>query len=234
MSSEPQGESTTTPPPKRPRHNMPVATEIARGAEAVVTQTPYLSRRAVIKKRLPKSYRHPVLDKKLTSRRLAQEARVLLRLRKIGVKVPALYEVRQDTAELVMEYIEGVALKDMLGGDCGLDDGVGVMKQLGAVVARMHRADIVHGDLTTGNVLVVGDSDVCLIDFGLSHGNGTDEDMAVDLYVLERAVISAHAESAQPLNDAFIEAYANEIGRPSVLTRLAEVRARGRKRDMTG
>lgn len=238
---------------KRPRIEEPVkrpATtaepiEISRGAEALVSRIPYLDRLAVRKERFAKRYRHPELDAKLTSRRLAQEARMLLRLRKAGIRVPALYRVDMKSNILIMEYVPGKALKDFLqSGNHSNGFGNAIMTEAGKAVARMHKCDVVHGDLTTGNIMVLekvnrNDADleqdkVCIIDFGLSSANATEEDMAVDLYVLERAVISAHSESAQPLNDAFLDAYAKELNRPAVMKRLAEVRCRGRKRDMVG
>lgn len=206
-------------------------TEISRGAEAVVSVMDFLGRKAIQKQRLPKRYRHPELDAKLTSRRLQQEARVLLRLRKEGIRVPAVYSVNVKSGLLIMECVQGVTLKKFLKDKH--QGGEDVMRKAGSAVAKMHKCDIVHGDLTTGNILV-HDGKVCIIDFGLSGGNGTEEDLAVDLYVLERAVMSAHSEKAQPLNEAFLVAYAEELRRPEVLKRLDEVRARGRKRDMTG
>lgn len=170
---------------------------------------------------------------------------MLLRLRKVGIRVPALYRVDTKNNVLIMEYVCGKALKEFLQNG-QQEDGYGesIMREAGRLVARMHTCDVVHGDLTTGNIMVLAKSvqdgsatqkdTVCMIDFGLSSGNATEEDMAVDLYVLERAVISAHSESAQPLNDAFLEAYASELNRPAVMKRLAEVRSRGRKRDMSG
>ncbi|CAN8073278.1 unnamed protein product [Agarophyton chilense] len=205
--------------------------ELARGAEAVVSLVHFLGRKAIQKKRFPKRYRHPELDAKLTMRRLQQEARVLLRLRKAGIRVPAVYSLDVKSGLLVMECVNGTTLKEFLQAD--RQGGEEVMRRAGRAVARMHKNEIVHGDLTTGNILV-SEEQVCLIDFGLSSGNGTEEDLAVDLYVLERAVISAHSEKAQPLNEAFLQAYAEELKRPGVIKRLEEVRARGRKRDMTG
>lgn len=217
--------------------------EISRGAEGVVTRLVYLGRLAVRKKRFAKTYRHPVLDARLTSRRLSQEARILLRMRKAGIRVPAIYVVDIKNSVLVMEYLPGMTLKAFLNNE-GEQRGQEIMREAGREVAKMHKCDVVHGDLTTGNIMVVPRTDedgkgcreysVCLIDFGLSSGGGSDEDMAVDLYVLERAVISAHSEAAQPLNETFILAYAQELKRPSVMKRLSDVRARGRKRDMTG
>lgn len=225
-------------PPKRQRVG-DGEVELARGAEGVVTRVSHLGRAAVRKERFSKPYRHPELDAKLTSRRLAAEARALLRLRKAGIRVPAVYLVDVESAVLILEDLGGVSLKDFLRVEGGAE-ALRVMGCAGSEVAKMHQAGVVHGDLTTGNLMVLdragGDAQVCLIDFGLSSAGDScsEEDMAVDLYVLERAVISAHSEAAQPFNEAFLEAYAKQLRRPGVLTRLAEVRMRGRKRDMLG
>lgn len=211
---------------------------IAQGAEGIVTELSYLGRRAVRKERVPKRYRHPELDIKLRTRRLAQEARILLRLRKAGVTVPAVYDVDARRGVLIMEYVTGTSLKCFLQ-EGAVHDTLPVMRAAGREVARMHLADVVHGDLTTGNVMVDVDTEkqyqsIHLIDFGLSYGNSTEEDLAVDLYVFERAVVSSHSEEADSLNEAFLSAYSDVLQRPAVLSRLVEVRARGRKRDMTG
>jgi len=65
----------------------------------------------------------------------------------------------------------------------------------------MHDAEIVHGDLTTSNLMVKDSADsgaapeVVVIDFGLGMMKPNQEDKAVDLYVLERAFISTHPGS---------------------------------------
>jgi TP53 regulating kinase-like protein len=227
---------------KRPRVSGGI--EIARGAEGVISRASYLGRPAIRKERFSKRYRHPLLDKKLTSRRLAQEARVLLRLRKAGIPVPAVYSVDIASSTLVLEDLGGVTLRGFLSSSPDAD-ALAIAYAAGSVVRRMHDAGIIHGDLTTSNMIVRGahpeasesSRSVCLIDFGLSATSGTDEDRAVDLYVLERAVVSAHPERASFLNKAFFESYARSDGATSgspVLAKLDEVRARGRKRDMTG
>jgi TP53 regulating kinase-like protein len=75
-----------------------------------------------------------------------------------------------------------------------------VAKSIGAAIGKLHDAEIVHGDLTTSNIMVTEDdgqltTDVVLIDFGLGMMKPTMEDKAVDLYVLERAFISTHPGS---------------------------------------
>lgn len=213
---------------------------LSQGAEAVLTVVNFFGRRAVRKERIQKQYRHPELDKRLRSRRLNQELRMLTRLRKAGISVPAVYDVDARRCSFVMQAVAGCTLKTFLHGRqlSELDREVeNVMSEVGKVVGRMHGADVVHGDLTTGNVMVKLKKEGCevsVIDFGLSFSNGTEEDLAVDLYVFERAVIAAHSENAQRLNDTFLSAYTTQLERPGVISRLEDVRGRGRKRDMTG
>lgn len=230
---------------KRPRVSS--VTEVARGAESVVTRISFLGYPAIKKERFAKRYRHQVLDSRLTTRRLAQEARVLLRARRAGVRVPALYFVDSGNSALIMEDVGGCTVRDFLrSADPSVAEAT--LRVVGRTVALLHTADIIHGDLTTSNLLVTsghksdvngGDFGVhvVLIDFGLSMTSGTDEDKAVDLYVLERAVIAAHPQRADVLNDAFFDSYCKAVDNRiamSVMHRLEDVRSRGRKRDMTG
>jgi TP53 regulating kinase and related kinases len=202
-----------------------------------VTRTTYLGRPAVRKTRLSKPYRHPDLDARLTARRAAGEARALLRLRRAAVRVPAVYEVDVGAATIVMEFVGGVTMKEALGA-AGAGEGCGLCRAAGEAVRRMHAVDVCHGDLTTSNVLRAGDGGVVLIDFGLSCQSTAEEEKAVDLYVLERAIEATHPGRAAEFVGAFLDGYraassGEEAARP-VLARLEEVRSRGRKRDMTG
>ncbi|CAN0536735.1 unnamed protein product [Ectocarpus sp. 12 AP-2014] len=105
------------------------------------------------------------------------------------------------------------------------------------MVAKMHDAQVVHGDLTTSNFMVrsdPGERDVVAIDFGLASSKPLPEDKAVDLYVLERAFISTH-ENADPLVNEVMRAYkAASRKADATLHKLSEVRRRGRKREMFG
>lgn len=80
----------------------------------------------------------------------------------------------------------------------------------------MHSIDVIHGDLTTSNMLLrtpaastsqtTSEPRVVLIDFGLSYISTLPEDKAVDLYVLERALASTHPEPEdRRKEDRFIE-----------------------------
>lgn len=234
---------TRSPSPKRMRpdtmkRESHQSEELSRGAEGVITRLTYLGREAVRKQRFAKSYRHPALDSKITLQRIQQEARILLRLRTVGVRVPAIYNLDLITSTLILEFVQGITLKAFLYEQPLRKCREPMMEQVGNVVARMHKADVIHGDLTTSNIMVSQlkneQQAIWMIDFGLSSVGCSEEDLAVDLYVFERAMISAHPEAAQHLNAVFLDAYAKELARPAVLERLTEVRQRGRKRNMTG
>jgi TP53 regulating kinase-like protein len=100
---------------------------------------------------------------------------------------------------------------------------------------------MVHGDLTTSNVLLCtnkeGQEDLAVIDFGLSSWDRVGaEERAVDLYVLERALISSHP-NMEPLFSLVLDAYgaamSDDVAK-STIKKLEEVRLRGRKRTMVG
>lgn len=114
-----------------------------------------------------------------------------------------------------------------------------IAEKIGKVVGKMHANNIIHGDLTTSNMLLVknqsGCSELVLIDFGLSYSESVSEDKGVDLYVLERAILSTHTD-ASSLFPNIISAYLKEnSGKGAeVIKKLDDVRARGRKRTMVG
>ena len=61
--------------------------------------------------------------------------------------------------------------------------------KIGRIIGNLHLNEIIHGDLTTSNILIVkedNDLKIYFIDFGLSIVSNHLEDKAVDLYVLER------------------------------------------------
>ncbi|KAK4331872.1 EKC/KEOPS complex subunit BUD32 [Rhodotorula toruloides] len=213
----------------------------------------------LLKYRFPKRYRHPTLDAQLTRQRLTSEARALVRCMKAGVTVPGLRLVDVTQGCLGMEWIDGWSVREILGG--GQDDVAedaeeevvadesldAMLRAIGCEIGKMHLADIIHGDLTTSNMMVRLTNtpqrfELVLIDFGLSSTSPMHEDRAVDLYVLERAFSSTHP--VQPGGvahfEVVLEGYREALQRSKkgewerVEKRLEEVRMRGRKRSMVG
>ncbi|KAG9312637.1 TP53-regulating kinase [Chiua virens] len=111
-----------------------------------------------------------------------------------------------------------------------------LLEKIGVEIAKLHLIDIIHGDLTTSNMMIrASNNDLILIDFGLAYHSTLIEDKAVDLYVLERAFASTHPDS-EPLFASVLDAYANCTGKDwdQIKKRLDDVRLRGRKRSMVG
>lgn len=172
----------------------------------------------VLKKRERKSYRHRKLDQKIRKKRTAKEKRMMKEARKNNADVP---EVEQeDDFSLSMEKIEGDQLKDVL------EEHMDAMEQLGENTARLHGADIIHGDLTTRNAIL---SDrIYLIDFGLSSRSQRIEDRAVDIHLLKQVLESSHPEIAEEAWEKFLEGYQKYEKSGAVMERLEEVEKRGR------
>ncbi|KAJ1984629.1 serine/threonine-protein kinase bud32 [Dimargaris verticillata] len=213
-----------------------MATLVQQGAEAKVYATSFYGRDAIVKERFPKTYRHPDLDKKLTHKRVVQEARCLARCQRAGIDVPALYNVDTYTNVIYMERIAGRTVKlCLLDPETDQAAAVQVATKIGESLAALHAIDIVHGDLTTSN-LFLRDSNgsLAIIDFGLSYHSHMIEDKAVDLYVLERAFLSTHPDS-QAIFDRILEVYLAHCKQAQkVFAKLEDVRLRGRKRSMVG
>lgn len=196
-----------------------------RGAEAVVTSGEWLDRPAVIKRRNPRRYRHPDLERRLVAERLRAEARLLERAGEAGLPVPALYAVElPDT--LVMELLDGEPLERALRGP----DGAVWLPRLGCLLARLHDAGMVHGDPTTSNFIArgVGDTDAALwvIDLGLGAATVDDEARATDLRVLLESLEAHHPELAA--REPLLIAYGAWEGAAAVLARFAALERRGR------
>ena len=223
---------------------------LQQGAEAKLYETIFFGKPAILKERFAKSYRHPDIDKKLTHKRITQEVRGLQRCRKVGLLTPSLYFVDFFHNVIVLEKINGVTVREHVNATKkkietdNYKELYPVAKVIGSILAKLHDSDIIHGDLTTSNMMItlnnsnnnalVTLSDVYLIDFGLSTSSSLAEDKAVDLYVLERAFLSSHPNS-EDLFSELLDSYKNTSSKSkSVIAKLDEVRQRGRKRSMLG
>jgi N6-L-threonylcarbamoyladenine synthase/protein kinase Bud32 len=186
-----------------------------RGAEATVT----VRGDRVVKRRLPKGYRHPDLDGRLRRERTVLEARLTSEARREGVPTPLVYDVDVPEATLVLQYV----------GDADLAAAptAAAVADVGAHLGTLHRAGVVHGDPTTRNVRV-GDDRTFLVDFGLGYHSGHVEDHAMDCHVFEQSVAGT-ADDVPALLDAFETGY-RRTGAADVIARLREVEGRGRYR----
>lgn len=252
--------------------NIPI-TLVSQGAEAVVFTSyvhPYLPKnntttehdKYIIKYRPPKKYRHPIIDQQLTKKRTLGESRLLAKLYQIdGLKVPKL---------IACDPYNGCIWLEFLG--CDLPDGRGFsnlkhflwwnkldpynnmvkesLLKVGQQIGILHWNDYVHGDLTSSNIVMVPENNTNnniwtphLIDFGLGGTSNMVEDKGVDLYVLERAIISTHSAYSDQYVEWILKGFSQvyeqhgsmgEKKLKELLKRFHEVRMRGRKRTMIG
>ncbi|WP_010612591.1 bifunctional N(6)-L-threonylcarbamoyladenine synthase/serine/threonine protein kinase, partial [Halococcus hamelinensis] len=191
------------------------------GAEAVVE----FDGDRVVKRRLPKSYRHPALDERLRRERVVEEARLTSAARRLGVPTPVVHDVDTHETQLVLERVGDADLRDRLEADAGTSTDR--VRAVADHLARLHGSGIVHGDPTTRNVRVSdGSNRTYLIDFGLGYYTDAVEDHAMDCHVLEQS-LSGTATEPDRLREAFEARYA-ERGEHEVLDRLREIEGRGR------
>jgi Kae1-associated kinase Bud32 len=157
---------------------------IQQGAEAIL----YREGGMLVKERVRKGYRLPELDEEIRKRRTRLEAGLLDKARRAGIPAPNAEMTERHIIR--MDYIDGDRVKDVLSGmkAAGQKD---VAEKIGAMVAALHSADIVHGDLTTSNMILKGDK-LYLIDFGLGKVSQKVEDKATDLFLLYEAILSTH------------------------------------------
>eukprot|EP01061_Rhynchopus_euleeides_P043706 TRINITY_DN7635_c0_g1_i1.p2 TRINITY_DN7635_c0_g1~~TRINITY_DN7635_c0_g1_i1.p2 ORF type:complete len:217 (+),score=54.48 TRINITY_DN7635_c0_g1_i1:1002-1652(+) len=205
------------------------------GAEARVYRGQFHGKPCIIKERFSKTYRIEKVDQQLRGRRIVAEAKALMRCRKAGIHAPCVYHCDLKTMTLYMQLVQGSRpLREVIDSLSDARQLASIASHVGRIVASLHNIDIVHGDLTTSNLLVDEGGDVWVIDFGLSTQSSLPEDFAVDLYVLERAIESTHTDKdgfcAQIL--ASYESHATKGAK--TLERLEKVKARGRKRSMVG
>ncbi len=202
---------------------------LSRGAEALIVLTVFNGLKAVVKLRIPKGYRDKELDTILRSKRTITEAKILTQAKELGVPVPSVLFTDPQNGVLVIEYIDGKLLKNLLNA-VSLDKACSLMQKVGKYVGLMHKNGIIHGDLTTSNMVTVGD-EVYIIDFGLSSFSKELESMGVDIHLFLRALESTHYGRHRELFKCFLKGYALVIGQKTykdVLEKVREIRLRGR------
>jgi len=189
--------------------------KLAHGAEAIL----YKRDGNVVKERVSKPYRISEIDLKLRKERTRAEARLIRALERAGVAVPAVLKEDDKNMILELEFIEGEKIRDYLEKTSDTN----VCKQIGELTAKMHDAGIVHGDLTTSN-LILKAGKVFLIDLGLGDFSNRVEDKAVDLHLFKECLVSRHHGIWEQAWKSFVDGYKDK----KVLDRLKVVEARGR------
>jgi len=200
-----------------------------KGAEADVFLGTWSGIPAVYKVRRRMEYRLEVLDSMLRMQRTVHEAGMIAAAKEAGVEAPFLYFLSPPRATIVMEHIVGTRMKDAVANGRKAD-AEGLFRRLGGCVARLHAAGIMHGDLTTANV-IIRNGGLVFIDFGLSVHSTRVEDKAVDLRLIKETITGAHSPVASTATEALFEGYCEAVGERKaklVLRQLGEIERRGR------
>ena len=213
------------------------------GAEAEVWAGSWMGQQAVRKLRRPRKWRHPDLDIRLGYRRMMSESRLLIRLKRRGLNVPAVWDLDPQSGRMILERMPGLPLIEVLRNDAYSQEFINkALQNTGALIRRLHREAITHGDLSTNNILVDGNADASLIDFGLAAIDYEIERFGIDLHVIDEILGASHPEHKQAI-EVLLEGYASEEERlgeapeqsggavptaAQVLKRLEEVRSRVR------
>ncbi len=188
---------------------------LKQGAESVIL----LDKNKIIKHRIKKSYRIPQIDDKIRKSRTRSESKLL---EKANVNVPKILDVDEKEMKIEMEYIQGDLLKDIFD-ELKEKERLELCRNLGEEISKLHSQNIIHGDLTTSN-LILKDDKIYFIDFGLGFFSHKLEDKAVDLRLLKQALESKHYRSFPKSYDEILEYYKHS----DVKKRLEKVDSRGR------
>ncbi|MDP2749324.1 MAG: KEOPS complex kinase/ATPase Bud32 [Nanoarchaeota archaeon] len=182
---------------------------------------------SVIKERVSKSYRLPEIDLSLRKFRTRREAKILEKLSQIGFDSPKLILMDDENMTVEMGFIEGDKLRDVLS-----DKPEEYSREIGRKLAILHNAGIIHGDLTTSNMILDKNKKVHLIDFGLSFFSNKVEDKAVDLHLVMHALESKHYAIFSKCFAEVIKEYKKEADdSASIIKRLEIVEMRGRNKE---
>lgn len=198
---------------------------IAKGAESNIVKSSYLGRDAVLKNRISKNYRIPEIDNKIRKARTKLEAKLLSDVKKAGVVTPILYDVDLHDKTILMEEIKGDLVKDIINEDLAYE--------IGENIAKFHNLNIIHGDITSSNMMVNDKNQLVFIDFGLGRYSDLFEDKAVDLLVLKKSLQSIDYNTAIKIFDKVLEGYADEykddsLNREQIIKKINEIESRGR------
>ena len=205
-------------------------TLIKKGAEADLYLAEWHNKKVMIKKRLAKKYRPSKLDRQIRVYRTVHEPQLMHEAKKAGVPTPTIYMVDLKKAMIIMEFIEGKQIKQLLS-EVSASKREKLCAKIGQLVGKLHSHGIVHGDLTTSNMILNSEKKIFFVDFGLGEKTKELEARGVDLHLMKRALQSTHFSFADKCFKAVIKGYSQIVGddvAKNVLDKVKEIERRGR------
>jgi Kae1-associated kinase Bud32 len=200
---------------------------LRQGAEAILYLDKFEGYDVLVKERNKKTYRIDQIDDKLRKARTKEEVRLLAEAKKFNVPVPKILHVDYENYKIVMEYIDGERLKEFLA-KADQETLKKTCFDIGTLIGKLHSSGIVHGDLTTSN-MILKDGQIYLIDFGLGEFSKKVEDQGTDLNLLFEAFKSAHFKILNICWRNILKGYRQEYkNAEQVLKKVEEIEARAR------
>jgi Kae1-associated kinase Bud32 len=200
---------------------------IKRGAEALLYISEFEGQQVLVKERIKKNYRIDQIDQEIRKTRTKGEVKLLTEARKVGVLTPKIFSVDEKNHKITMEFIEGKRVKELLY-ETDEKTAEKICFEIGKLVGKLHSAGIIHGDLTTSN-MILKDKQIYFIDFGLGFFSKKTEDQGTDLNLLYEALKSTHFKILKPCWSNILKGYKQEYKEADkVLKRIEEIEKRAR------
>ena len=203
---------------------------VKKGAEANLYLEQWQGRRVIMKRRLSKSYRLAALDKAIRTQRTLHEPQLIHKAKEAGVPTPTIFLVDVADSNIIMEYVEGTTIKKALN-EMPEQKRLRLCRHIGKLIGRLHLHGIIHGDLTTSNMILTAAGSVYFVDFGLGEQCDELEVKGVDLHLMKQALQSTHYKYANDCFKAVLSGYAETVGKDgarSVQKKISEIERRGR------
>jgi TP53 regulating kinase-like protein len=205
-------------------------TLLKKGAEASLFLASWHGRRVIVKARFPKKYRPAELDAKIRSYRTAHEPQLMHEAKLVGVPTPRIFLVDMKNTAITMEFVEGKQVKQVLP-PASHKERQELCVKIGELIGKMHKHGLIHGDLTTSNIILSGEGKIFLVDFGLGEKNAELEARGVDLHLMKRALQSTHCQFAEECFRNVLRGYSEILGGENaekVFEKIREIERRGR------
>ena len=201
-----------------------------KGAEASLYLTDWHGKKVIIKTRIPKKYRPPALDERIRSYRTVHEPQLIHEAKVAGVSTPLIYMVNVAKSYIVMEYIEGQQIKQVLN-NTPQEKRHEFCIEIGTLIGKLHNFGLIHGDLTTSNMIRTPKGKIFFVDFGLGEKNIELEAQGVDLHLMKRALQSTHYQFWEECFKNVLCGYTSVRGvetTEKVYEKIREIERRGR------
>lgn len=198
---------------------------VKKGAEADIYVTIWNGLDSILKIRKKKDYRVHSLDMRIRTLRTIREAKMISEAKSFGITTPLVYFVDEKKCKIYLQLIKGKLVRDL-----SLNKIIKICTEIGKIVGTLHKNGIMHGDLTTSN-LILSNQGLVILDFGLSQKTDKVDDYAIDLRLFKEVLNSAHAQIVEDAWLSFVLGYRKILGNmltEKVLSHVSVIEKRGR------